>query len=73
MYVTKNYFGWSSACLLYRKVKNSNLHLEADFFGYAYPAYEFFKTVEKNKPETEQLLFWCQYWYASSYCASILG
>lgn len=32
-------------------------------FGYAYPAYECYKTVEKNKPEIEQLLFWCQYWY----------
>ncbi|KAK9129543.1 hypothetical protein Sjap_010030 [Stephania japonica] len=31
-------------------------------FGYAYPAYECFKTVEKNKPEIEQLRFWCQYW-----------
>ncbi|ESR36806.1 HVA22-like protein i [Citrus sinensis] len=31
-------------------------------FGYAYPAYECFKAVEKNKPEIEQLLFWCQYW-----------
>jgi len=30
--------------------------------GYAYPAYECYKTVEKNKPEIEQLLFWCQYW-----------
>ncbi|XP_077231387.1 putative HVA22-like protein g isoform X2 [Tasmannia lanceolata] len=30
--------------------------------GYAYPAYDCFKTVEKNKPEIEQLLFWCQYW-----------
>ncbi|CAA6663203.1 unnamed protein product [Spirodela intermedia] len=30
--------------------------------GYAYPAYECFKTVEKNKPEIEQLRFWCQYW-----------
>lgn len=35
-------------------------------FGYAYPAYECFKTVEKNKPEIEQLRFWCQYWYLSS-------
>ena len=34
-------------------------------FGYAYPAYECFKAVEKNKPEIEQLLFWCQYWYGS--------
>lgn len=31
--------------------------------GYAYPAYECYKTVEKNKPEIEQLRFWCQYWY----------
>eukprot|EP00262_Sarcandra_glabra_P017135 TRINITY_DN577_c0_g1_i1.p1 TRINITY_DN577_c0_g1~~TRINITY_DN577_c0_g1_i1.p1 ORF type:complete len:272 (+),score=44.06 TRINITY_DN577_c0_g1_i1:208-1023(+) len=31
-------------------------------FGYAYPAYDCFKTVEKNKPEIEQLRFWCQYW-----------
>ncbi|WOL16758.1 HVA22-like protein g [Canna indica] len=30
--------------------------------GYAYPAYECFKTVEMNKPDIEQLLFWCQYW-----------
>ncbi|KAE8715553.1 HVA22-like protein i [Hibiscus syriacus] len=31
-------------------------------FGYAYPAYECYKTVEMNKPDIEQLLFWCQYW-----------
>ncbi|GFY86237.1 Abscisic acid-responsive (TB2/DP1, HVA22) family protein [Actinidia rufa] len=31
-------------------------------FGYAYPAYECYKTVEKNKPDIEQLRFWCQYW-----------
>ncbi|KAK9063909.1 hypothetical protein SSX86_017781 [Deinandra increscens subsp. villosa] len=31
-------------------------------FGYAYPAYECFKSVEKNKPDIEQLRFWCQYW-----------
>eukprot|EP00268_Persea_americana_P000647 TRINITY_DN1019_c0_g2_i1.p1 TRINITY_DN1019_c0_g2~~TRINITY_DN1019_c0_g2_i1.p1 ORF type:complete len:339 (+),score=74.84 TRINITY_DN1019_c0_g2_i1:173-1189(+) len=30
--------------------------------GYTYPAYECFKIVEKNKPEIEQLRFWCQYW-----------
>ncbi|GAY67578.1 hypothetical protein CUMW_257640 [Citrus unshiu] len=34
-------------------------------FGYAYPAYECFKAAEKNKPDTEQLLFWCQYWYGT--------
>jgi len=33
-------------------------------FGYAYPAYECYKVVERNKPEIEQLRFWCQYWYA---------
>ncbi|XP_062089305.1 putative HVA22-like protein g [Humulus lupulus] len=31
-------------------------------FGYAYPAYECFKIVEKTKPETEQLLSWSKYW-----------
>ncbi|XP_065867938.1 putative HVA22-like protein g [Euphorbia lathyris] len=31
-------------------------------FGYAYPAYECFKTVEKTKPEIHQLLYWCHYW-----------
>lgn len=31
-------------------------------FGYAYPAYECYKAVEKNRPEIEQLRFWCQYW-----------
>ncbi|EEE50652.1 hypothetical protein OsJ_30877 [Oryza sativa Japonica Group] len=31
-------------------------------FGYAYPAYECYKTVELNKPEIEKLIFWCQYW-----------
>ncbi|KMZ58886.1 HVA22-like protein i [Zostera marina] len=30
--------------------------------GYAYPAYECYKIVEKNKPEIEDLRFWCQYW-----------
>ncbi|CAK9180582.1 unnamed protein product [Ilex paraguariensis] len=30
--------------------------------GYAYPAFECFKTVEKNKVEIEDLSFWCQYW-----------
>ncbi|KAF2301964.1 hypothetical protein GH714_030919 [Hevea brasiliensis] len=33
-------------------------------FGYAYPAYECFKAVEKSISilEIEQLQFWCQYW-----------
>ncbi|KAE8656442.1 HVA22-like protein h [Hibiscus syriacus] len=31
-------------------------------FGYAYPAYECYKTVEMNKPDIEQLRFWCKYW-----------
>ncbi|CAM8936590.1 unnamed protein product [Rhodiola kirilowii] len=30
--------------------------------GYAYPAFECYKTVEKNKPGIEELRFWCQYW-----------
>ncbi|XP_048128403.1 putative HVA22-like protein g [Rhodamnia argentea] len=31
-------------------------------FGYAYPAYNCFKTIENNEPEAQQLLFRCQYW-----------
>ncbi|XP_043725799.1 putative HVA22-like protein g [Telopea speciosissima] len=31
-------------------------------FGYAYPAFECYKTVEQNRIEIEQLRFWCQYW-----------
>lgn len=31
-------------------------------FGYVYPAYECYKTVERNKPNIEDLLFWCRYW-----------
>ncbi|KAI4966875.1 hypothetical protein ZWY2020_035783 [Hordeum vulgare] len=31
-------------------------------FGYAYPAYDCYKTVELNKPEIDQLIIWCQYW-----------
>lgn len=31
-------------------------------FGYVCPAYECFKTLERNKRDIEQLRFWCQYW-----------
>ncbi|XP_052198595.1 putative HVA22-like protein g [Diospyros lotus] len=34
--------------------------------GYAYPAFECFKTVEKNKVEITELRFWCQYWIIAS-------
>lgn len=30
--------------------------------GYAYPAFECFKTVERNRVNIEELRFWCQYW-----------
>lgn len=30
--------------------------------GYAYPAYECYKTVETSQQEIEQLHYWCQYW-----------
>ncbi|XP_004959624.2 putative HVA22-like protein g [Setaria italica] len=30
--------------------------------GYAYPAYDCYKTLELNTPQMEQLRFWCQYW-----------
>ncbi|WOL11220.1 HVA22-like protein g isoform X2 [Canna indica] len=33
------------------------------FFGYAYPAFECFKTLEQQHGNyTVQLRFWCQYW-----------
>jgi hypothetical protein len=38
--------------------------------GYAYPAYDCYKTVELNRPDVEQLRFWCQYWFVS--CAPSL-
>ncbi|MED6134382.1 hypothetical protein PIB30_036532 [Stylosanthes scabra] len=31
-------------------------------FGYAYPGFECYKTVEKNKVDIEELRFWCKYW-----------
>ncbi|KAF7818832.1 putative HVA22-like protein g [Senna tora] len=30
--------------------------------GYAYPGFQCYKTVEKNKVQIEELRFWCQYW-----------
>ncbi|KAK9170338.1 hypothetical protein Syun_002478 [Stephania yunnanensis] len=30
--------------------------------GYAYPAFECYKTVERNSTDVEQLCFWCRYW-----------
>nr|GMD88054.1 putative HVA22-like protein G [Ipomoea batatas] len=30
--------------------------------GYAYPALECFKSVEKNRVDIAELRFWCQYW-----------
>ncbi|XP_022144299.1 HVA22-like protein i isoform X2 [Momordica charantia] len=30
--------------------------------GYAYPAYECYKTVKNSQPEIEQLHYWCKYW-----------
>ncbi|XP_010246545.1 PREDICTED: putative HVA22-like protein g [Nelumbo nucifera] len=30
--------------------------------GYVYPAFECFKTMERNRVEIDQLRFWCQYW-----------
>ncbi|KAF3441593.1 hypothetical protein FNV43_RR15508 [Rhamnella rubrinervis] len=30
--------------------------------GYAYPAFECYKVVEKNRVEIEELRFWCKYW-----------
>ncbi|XP_004494238.1 HVA22-like protein j [Cicer arietinum] len=30
--------------------------------GYAYPGFECYKTVERNRVEMDELRFWCQYW-----------
>ncbi|XP_057549624.1 putative HVA22-like protein g [Amaranthus tricolor] len=30
--------------------------------GFAYPAFECFKTLERNRVSIEELRFWCQYW-----------
>ncbi|OIW21239.1 hypothetical protein TanjilG_31111 [Lupinus angustifolius] len=30
--------------------------------GYAYPGFECYKTVERNKVDFGELRFWCQYW-----------
>ncbi|CAH2073878.1 unnamed protein product [Thlaspi arvense] len=30
--------------------------------GYAYPAYGCYKSVEKKKPEIQELRYWCKYW-----------
>ncbi|KAF9680823.1 hypothetical protein SADUNF_Sadunf06G0161500 [Salix dunnii] len=32
------------------------------FFGYAYPAFECYKSVEKSDVDIEEIRFWCQYW-----------
>lgn len=31
-------------------------------FGYAFPAFECFRSVEKNKVDVEEIKFWCKYW-----------
>ncbi|CAN8316586.1 unnamed protein product [Cochlearia groenlandica] len=38
--------------------------------GYTYPAFECFKTVEKNKVDIEELRFWCQYWILLAFISS---
>ncbi|CAA3021279.1 HVA22 g [Olea europaea subsp. europaea] len=30
--------------------------------GYAYPAFQCFKSLEKNRVDIRELRFWCQYW-----------
>ena len=41
--------------------------------GYAYPAYDCYKTVELNRPEVEQLRFWCQYWFVIMHPSDFMG
>ncbi|XP_010543821.1 PREDICTED: HVA22-like protein h isoform X2 [Tarenaya hassleriana] len=30
--------------------------------GYAYPAFECYKSLEKREPEIHELRYWCKYW-----------
>ncbi|RLN36286.1 hypothetical protein C2845_PM03G04380 [Panicum miliaceum] len=39
--------------------------------GYAYPAYDCFKTLELNAPQMEQLRFWCQYWILLAFLTAL--
>ncbi|KAL4591835.1 hypothetical protein LXL04_004808 [Taraxacum kok-saghyz] len=40
----------------------SEFSLQLLILGYAYPAFECFKTMEKHGVENGELRFWCQYW-----------
>ncbi|OEL19965.1 putative HVA22-like protein g [Dichanthelium oligosanthes] len=40
--------------------------------GYAYPAYDCYKTLElKNTPRMEQLRLWCQYWILLAFLTAL--
>ncbi|EEC84945.1 hypothetical protein OsI_32162 [Oryza sativa Indica Group] len=39
--------------------------------GYAYPAYDCYKTLELNKPQIDQLRFWCQYWILLAFLTTL--
>ncbi|XP_062199894.1 putative HVA22-like protein g [Phragmites australis] len=39
--------------------------------GYAYPAYDCYKTLELNKPQMEQLRFWCKYWILLAFLTAL--
>ncbi|KAF0924414.1 hypothetical protein E2562_010081 [Oryza meyeriana var. granulata] len=39
--------------------------------GYAYPAYDCYKTLELNKPQIDRLRFWCQYWILLAFLTTL--
>lgn len=45
------------ALFLWVLIKHGRLVL-----GYAYPAFQCYKTVEKNRVQIDELRHWCQYW-----------
>ncbi|GJM99362.1 hypothetical protein PR202_ga16455 [Eleusine coracana subsp. coracana] len=48
------------------------LHLECSLvLGYAYPAYDCYKTLEGNSPRMERLRFWCQYWILLAFLTAL--
>ncbi|KAK3129606.1 hypothetical protein QOZ80_6BG0482280 [Eleusine coracana subsp. coracana] len=47
-------------------------HLECSLvLGYAYPAYDCYKTLEGNSLRMEHLRFWCQYWILLAFMTAL--
>ncbi|KAJ1290575.1 hypothetical protein BS78_02G254500 [Paspalum vaginatum] len=41
--------------------------------GYAYPAYDCYKTLQLKEPQMERLRFWCQYWILLAFLTAFEG